>query len=70
MKPLTLVCFGLFVAAVVLWVLEIWFQLLGEALFAKIQITLGALFVVCFVWGFLAKENKATERINKGNGLD
>ena len=67
MKPLTLVCFFLFLAGVFLFLSQMWFHVWSSELFVKLIVTDGAAFLVVFVIAFLVREQKATERINKGN---
>ncbi len=70
MKPSTLICFALFLAGVIISLAQLWFFIWPVDLFFKIIVTNGALFVVSLVFVFLIKENKQTEKIHKGSGLD
>ncbi|MDP9128200.1 MAG: hypothetical protein M3N08_08085 [Pseudomonadota bacterium] len=70
MKLSTLICFLLFLAGVSLFLAQMWFQLWTPDLFFKIIVTDAALFVIGCVTAFLIKENRASDRTNKGNSLD
>jgi len=71
MKPLTLVCFLLFLIGIAMGVIQMWFQTWRPELFAKMIITDIALFVITFILAFLIRENKESERVNRGkNSLD
>lgn len=70
MKPLTVVCFALFLAGVALFVAQMWFHVCSEDVFVKLVTTDVAVFTVCFVWGFLVKENRESAKIDKGNSLN
>jgi hypothetical protein len=70
MKPLTAICFLLFLIGVALSVAELWFHVWGTVTFTKIILTDAGLFAVCFVFDFIVKEGKASKNIQKGNSLD
>lgn len=67
--PLTFLCFFLFVAGIGLFLAEMWFHVWSDEVFFKLAATDVAVFTVCFVWAFLVKENKESEKIDKGNTL-
>ena len=69
MKRTSLICFGLFVLAVVLWLIQLWFKVWPLETFFKLMATNVALLVIAVLWVFLVRENKASDKINK-NGLD
>jgi hypothetical protein len=66
----TIICLVLFLLGMVLGLVQLWINLWNAELFLKIIVTDGALFVISFVVGFLVKEHKENEKINKGSGLD
>ncbi len=70
MRPSTALCFGLFLVGVILALVELWFPMPQPELFAKLIITDGIFFAVAFVWAFLVREGKATDRVNNQRGLD
>ena len=70
MKTSSAICFLLFLAGVVVFLVQLWFQPWSADLFVKILITDGVLFIVAFVVNFLIRENKQSEKINNGSGLD
>ncbi len=70
MKTSTLICFLLFLAGVIIGLLQLWFKVWDGETFVKIIITDGALFALYFVWLFLLREQKESRKINGGNGLD
>ena len=70
MKPLNIVCFVLFLLGVVMCLMQLWGEVWSPDTFAKLIITDGAVFVVSFVWAFLVKENKESQKIDRGNSLD
>lgn len=71
MRTSTIICFLLFLGGVALFLLQMWFQPLNGETFTKIIITDGALLVVCFIWGFLVRENRESKKISgEKNSLD
>lgn len=70
MKLPSFICFLFLCIGIVLGLIELWFQLWSHEIFFKVIITDGALFVLSFVFVFLVRENKASEKITKGNSLD
>jgi hypothetical protein len=70
MKPMTIIGFLLFLASIAVFLLQMWFGIWGAEMFSKIIITIGAVFVICVVLAFLIKENKETDKINHGGGLN
>ena len=71
MRWSTLTCFLLFLAGMSFGLLQMWFHPWDHELFGKILLTDIALFIVCFVWGFLVKENKETKKVSgESNSLE
>ena len=70
MKPVTLVCFLLFLSGVALFLVQLWFMPWGSELFFKLIVTNGLLFGVSLVAVFLIKENKASGKLDNAGGLD
>jgi hypothetical protein len=71
MRKTTIICFALFLLGVLLGLLQLWFQPFSAEMFFKVIVTDGALLAICFIWGFLVKENKESRKIGGGgNSLD
>jgi len=70
MKSLTILSFFLFVLGVLLFLVQMWFNLMSADTFMKVSITNAALFVITFALNFMIKENKQTSKINEGKDLD
>ena len=70
MNKSTLVSFALFLFGVLLALLQLWFELFRPDICAKILFTDAALFAVSFVWAFLLRESKTSDKINGNSGLD
>jgi hypothetical protein len=71
MKFSTVLPFLLFLSGIVIFLIQLWFQVWGPELFIKIMITNGAFFIISLVLSFLIKEKRASDRMNKsGSGLD
>jgi hypothetical protein len=69
-KALNALCFFLFLVGVLLFLAQMWFQILPSDLFVKSGITIGALLVITFVLNFMIKEGKQTDKINHGKELE
>jgi hypothetical protein len=59
-----------FILGVVLGLIQLWFEPWSYALFIKLEITLGALFLVNLAIGFSRKEYKDYKRQQDGDKLD
>jgi hypothetical protein len=70
MKSSTILCFLLFLAGITMGLLQLWFRIWSNETFFKIIVTDGAFFAISFVWAFLVKESRASEKIKGGNSLD
>ena len=70
MKGLTAIAFFLFLAGVLLFLGQMWSNILSADAFAKISITDGALFLIVVVLNLIIKENRQTDKINAGKSLD
>ena len=70
MKSLAILSFFLFVLGVLLFLVQMWFNLMSADTFMKVSITNAALFVITFALNFMIKENKQTSKINEGKDLD
>lgn len=71
MKFSSTLCFLLFLLGIVLGLAQLWAHAFSDEVFFKLIVTDGAFFVVCFVWAFLVKENRESEKIHGSkNGLD
>ena len=70
MKPLTLLCYALFLAGVAMYLTQLWFHPWNADTLVKLLITDAGFFAIAFVWAFLVRENKESSKIDKGNSLD
>jgi len=70
MKTSTFICLVFFLIGAAVFLLQLWFPVWSHEIFAKIMITDGVLFIVCFIVNFLIKETKETESLTKNKGLD
>jgi protein-S-isoprenylcysteine O-methyltransferase Ste14 len=61
---------GLFVAAVLLGVVQLWFPALTSDTFTKIELTLGAAFIVVVIVCIVIREYNEDKANRKGNRLD
>jgi membrane protein YdbS with pleckstrin-like domain len=68
MRWSTLICFMLFLMAVALGLLQMWFHPWDPQVLGKILITDVALMIVFFIWGFLVRENRETKKIEGDGG--
>lgn len=59
-----------FVLCIVLGLIQLWFEAWSFELFIKLEITLGALFLINLVIGFTRKEYKDYKRQQDGDKLD
>jgi hypothetical protein len=57
----------LFVAAVLIGVVQLWFAPWGSDMFLKLELTVGAAFLIDIVICFVIKEQN-TEQANRGGG--
>jgi DMSO/TMAO reductase YedYZ heme-binding membrane subunit len=64
LPPLTIICFAIFLAGVCTFLAQMWVHPFGAAMFLKIIVTEGVLFLIFFVLAFLIKENKEAKRMN------
>lgn len=60
----------LFIGAIVIGVLQLWFNLWSVELFTKIELTLGALACILIVVWFVVKEYREDKANRSGNHLD
>jgi len=70
MKSSILLATGLFILSIILGIAQIWFTPWAAEIFAKIEITLGALLVINIVLLYVIKEYKAYKAINQSENLD
>jgi hypothetical protein len=61
---------GLFVAAVLLGVVQLWFPVLTSNTFIKVELTLGAAFLVVVIVCIVIREYNEDKANRKGNRLD
>jgi uncharacterized membrane protein YcjF (UPF0283 family) len=61
---------SLFVLAIVLGLLQLWFNLFSAAVFVKIELTLAALLVIAVVVAFAKREQRAANENKHGGPLD
>lgn len=59
-----------FILGVVLGLIQLWFEPWDIALFTKLEITLGAFFLINLAIGFTRKEYKDYQRQQDGDKLD
>lgn len=60
----------LFVIAMVIGLLQLWFTPFSPAVFVKIELTLGVLLVIAVVLAFARREQRATDANKDGGRLD
>jgi hypothetical protein len=70
MNLATIIGFALFLAGVGVSLAQLWFQTWSPEMFVKIILTDAAFFAVAFIWAFLVKEHKESEKITGKNSLD
>jgi len=70
MKYGSIVCSGIFVLAVILSLVQMWFVPMEWALFWKILITLGAFFVVALAITLVFKEYLSEKEMKKKGYID
>ena len=70
MKSSTAIAAVLFVCAVLLGLLQLWFAVWSAQLFIKLEMTLGALLIIVLVLGFLNNERKASASLRSGERSD
>lgn len=66
MKIATFICFGLFLAGVLLFLAQLWFDVFASRVFDKIIITDAAFFLIAVVAVFLVRENRESKKIHDG----
>jgi len=69
MKPGVLISSLLFVAGIVIMLLQLWFSLWDAELFFKIMATVTALFIVSLVLSFVYKEIADTNKLKNSKEL-
>jgi hypothetical protein len=70
MKYSTFLCFLLFLAGVVLGLVQLWFMPWSNETFFKLIVTDIALFIVSLIAVFLIRDNKESKKITGENSLD
>jgi len=60
----------LFALAIIIGLIQLWFTPWSFALFVKLEITIGAVFVIVLVAWFVAKELKEDKENRSGDRLD
>lgn len=70
MKTNTTIAVVLFVCAVSVGLLQLWFSLFSLQLFIKVEMTLGALLVVVLVLAFVMNESKESKSLRSGDRAD
>ncbi|AKJ30829.1 hypothetical protein [Caldimonas brevitalea] len=70
MRTGAIVCTTLFVGWVALALVQLWTSALDGALFVKISLTLGALFVICLAVTLVAREVKSDNKLQKDGFID
>lgn len=60
----------LFVAGIVLGVIQLWLTPFSAAVFIKLELTLGALFVIALVLAFVRREQRDSAANRDGGRLD
>ncbi len=70
MKNIIFTGTAFFVLGIVLGLIQLWFEPWSIALFVKLEITLGALFIINLVVAFNRKEYKEYKRQQDGDKLD
>lgn len=70
MKNIIVTGTACFVLGIALGLIQLWFEPWSLALFTKLEITIGALFLINLVIGFSRKEYKDYKRQQGGEKLD
>ncbi|MEJ0062446.1 MAG: hypothetical protein WDO70_04395 [Alphaproteobacteria bacterium] len=71
MKLPSAACFFFILLGVLLYLIQLWFQVWSHEIFSKIMVTDIAVFIIVYAFSFFIKEDKATDKINNDkNGLD
>ena len=70
MKKSTTIAVVLFVCAVAVGLLELWFAPWSPQFFIKIEMTLGALLAVVLVLAFVINEHKESKSLRRGDHVD
>ncbi|MFT6926707.1 MAG: hypothetical protein ACJAZP_002327 [Psychromonas sp.] len=70
MKGGAIICTALFVLAVLLSLVQMWFSIMETALFWKLLITLGAFFIVALGITLVCKEYLSEKELKKKGYLD
>jgi hypothetical protein len=60
----------LFVVAIVIGLLQLWFSVFSPAVFVKIELTLAALLAIAVVLAFARREQRAADENKNGGPLD
>lgn len=61
---------SLFVAGMVVGLLQLWFSPFSTAVFVKLELTLGALLAIALVISFVRRERRASAENRDGGRLD
>lgn len=64
------VCFVLFVVGAITYLAQLWGKPWSGAMYDKIILTEGALFVIVFGMNFLVRESRLSDSINNGDKLE
>jgi len=70
MKTSTAIAVVLFVCAVLLGLIQLWFTPWSVQFFVKLEMTLGALLVVVLVLAFILNESKESKSLRSGDRVD
>jgi len=70
MKPGTALALGLFVIAIVVGLLQVWLELWGPNTFFKLELTIGALWLVAVVFIYVKRESDEYRAIHDGDDLN
>lgn len=70
MKPALSTATTLFVAAMAVGLLQLWFTPFSPTVFVKIELTLGVLLLIAVVLAFARREQSAAEQNRDGGPLD
>ena len=70
MKHSSVVSASIFIIAVLIMLLQLWFNIWSNGIFEKIMITVASFLAISLVLSFVRKELKDINRIKNGGDLD
>lgn len=70
MKYASLICIGLLVFWVLIAILDMWFDIIGTAVFIKLTVTLGLIMVVVLALALAKREYVDQAKLRKDKDID